>query len=118
MTYYGAPLDVCVRVSELLGLPIEEMGEDWEIILADVSLISPAIHILEECKESWMVRAAVGCILVESLYGYMLDEGVNHFLHEKAYSALRADSEVINAVRDFWIGGGVRSAYIRDLLLK
>lgn len=83
MTYYGAPSDVCARVSELLGLAVEEMGEDWEIILADISLISPAIHILEECKESWMVRAAVGCILVESLYGYMLDEGVIIFCMRK-----------------------------------
>ncbi|WP_248921029.1 hypothetical protein [Pseudomonas entomophila] len=117
MTYYGAPPDVCSRVSELLGLAIEDMGEDWEIILADVSLISPAIHILEARTEPWMVRAAIGCILVGSLFESRLDEGASHFMHDAAYTALRMEPEVLNAVTNFWIGGGTRSSYIRDLLL-
>lgn len=118
MEYYGAPPDVCLRVSELLGFAIDEMGEDWEMILADASLILPAIRILEEQEEPWMVRAAIGCILVQCLFEYRRDEGVNSELHERASSVLRADQKVLDAVRDFWIGGGVRSVYIKELLLS
>lgn len=116
MEYFGAPPDVCLRVARLLGLSTEDMGEDWEIILADVSLIALAIKILDARKEPWMVRAAIGCILVESLFDFKRCEGVVHCLHASAYSALHGDLEVLSAVRNFWIGGGVRNSYIRGLL--
>lgn len=104
-----------MRVTKLLSLSAEDMGEDWGIILADVALIASAIKIIGANKEPWMVRAAIGCILVESLFDLKRCEGVVHCLYPSAYSALHGDLEVLSAVRNFWIGGGVRGLYIRDL---
>ncbi|WP_148169588.1 hypothetical protein [Pseudomonas chlororaphis] len=104
MEYYGASASEREAVSTLLGLPLEEMGQDWEFTLSDQKLVAPAIKTLLSMDNSWGVRAAIACILISSVYEYYRDEAQDHPLREEAISALSKDKTILDAMRLFWLG--------------
>ncbi|UCR87329.1 hypothetical protein [Pseudomonas chlororaphis] len=114
MEYYGASANEREIVSNLLGLPLDAMGQDWEFILSDSKLVAPAIKILLAMDDSWGVRAAIACILISSLYEFHRDEVQDHPLREEAISALSKDPTILDAMRSFWLGDG--NKYICKIL--
>ncbi|WP_369987025.1 hypothetical protein [Pseudomonas xanthosomatis] len=119
MKYYGAAPETCMTVARLLNLPMTGPEQDWEFVHANPAIIAPATDLLTNHSLSFDTRAAIACILVESLCDHQATHASYHPGHLAAMRAIQADADVLTAMRFFWLQAPAKpnhSPYLQALL--